>query len=439
MGRVLFQRGWVVTEDARAPELRDVLVENGRIAGVDPHIEVDAATPVIDCNEKFLVPGLFDMHVHLREPGREDKETLETGTEAAVNGGITGILAMPNTEPAIDTGGMVRFVLNLARERSRIPVYTAGCVSRGRAGRELAEIGDMVEKGAVMITDDGDPVSDARLLRRAMEYSRNFKLLIGSHAEVRELSEGGVVNEGAVSYKLGLPGIPSASEEIAIDRDLRIAQWTRARIHIHHVSASGSIEIIRRFKQQGLPVSCEVTPHHLIFCDKDIVDYNTNLKMNPPLRRDEDRARLLEGLKEGVIDCIATDHAPHTTYEKNEDYCSAPFGIIGLETALLSLYTHLIKTERLSWGRLASAFSSNPRKLLGLDPVSIRRGNRADFLVFDPQKKTRVDRAFLKSKSCNTPFLGKDLDGSVELVTVSGQIVLDRTKDGRNRVTCSSK
>lgn len=434
MKKILYQGGSVVTHTDRAPLPKDVLVEGDRICAVDPRIEPGPAMQVVDCRGKLLIPGLFDMHVHLREPGREDKETLVTGMDAALNGGITGILAMPNTDPAIDTGGMVRFVQNLAGSASGVRVYTAGCITRNRAGKELAEIGDMFEKGAVMITDDGDPVSDARLLRRAMEYSRNFQLLVGSHAEVRELSEGGAINEGAVSYRLGLPGIPAVSEDIGIERDLRIAEWTRARIHIHHLSTAGGLDTVRRFKEKGVRVSCEVTPHHLIFSENDIVDYDTNYKMNPPLRREEDRARLLEGLLDGSIDCIATDHAPHTSFEKNQDFCSAPFGIIGLDTALLSIFTHFVQPGKMTWDVVARSFSATPRKLLGLEEVALRRGSRAEFVVFDPAAKTAVDREFIRSKSFNTPFLNKELAGSIEQVVVGGEAVMDRMKDEKSVV-----
>ncbi|OGH60960.1 MAG: dihydroorotase [Candidatus Lindowbacteria bacterium RIFCSPLOWO2_12_FULL_62_27] len=439
MKKILFQGGRVVSDSDRTPQPADVLVEDGRIAAVEPRLEPYHSMQVIDCGGRLLLPGLFDMHVHLREPGREDKETIETGSDAALNGGVTGLLAMPNTDPAIDSGGMVRFVYNLAREKSRVAVYTAGCISRGRAGKELAEIGDMFEKGAVMITDDGDPVSDPRLLRRAMEYARNFRLLVGSHCEVRELSESGAVNEGAISYRLGLPGIPAVSEEICIERDLRIAQWTRARIHIQHLSTAGGLEIVRRFKEAGVQASCEVTPQHLIFSESDIAEYDTNFKMNPPLRRAEDRSRLLEGLKDGTIDCLATDHAPHNSFEKNQDFCGAPFGVIGLDTALISIHTHFIRSEKLTWDVIARCFSTAPRKLLGLEDAAIRRNNRADFVVFDPEARTRVDRNFIKSKSCNTPFLGRELWGSVEKVVVGGDLALDRRTDERRPVPCYSE
>lgn len=426
--RMLFRGGLVADERKRQPAAADVLVENGRIAGVEPRIEADANMQVVDCGGKVLLPALFDMHVHLREPGREDEETIKTGTEAALNGGVTGILAMPNTDPAIDTGGMVRFVTNLAREMSRIPVYPAGCISRRREGKELAEIGDMHEKGAVMITDDGSAVADARLLRRAMEYARNFDLIVAEHCQTHELDEGGAINEGDSSYRLGLPGMPAMSEIICIERDLNIAKWTKAKVHIQHVSTAAGLEAVRRFKAEGVCATCEVTPHHLLFTDADITNYDTRYKMNPPLRRPEDREMLIAGLIDGTVDCIATDHAPHTAFEKNQDFVNAPFGITGLDTALLSLYDRFIRTGKFGWNTLVRAFALAPRRILGLESVAIEKGHAAEFVVFDPERKTIVDRKYLKSKSANTPFLGHELAGRIDKVVVNGEIILDRAE-----------
>ncbi|NKB25308.1 MAG: amidohydrolase family protein [Kiritimatiellae bacterium] len=423
----LFKNGQIASE--KSPTLRqaDVLVnEKGSISAVESYIETKPEMDVIDCSRKILVPGLFDMHVHLREPGREDKETIETGTEAAINGGVTGLLAMPNTTPPIDSGGMVRFVLTLAKERARIPVMTSGCITHNRQGKELAEIADMKEKGVVMITDDGSPVANSYLFRRALEYARNFDLIVASHCETMELSADGAMHEGKVSYQLGIPGIPACSEEISIERDLSLAHYTKARIHIQHVSTARGMEIIRRFKEEGVHVTAEVTPHHLLFSEEDIGDYNTAFKMNPPLRTKVDNQQLLEGLKEGIFDIIATDHAPHTTFEKNLDFSSAPFGITGLETALLSLYTYLVKPGKTNWNLFVKTYSAEPRRILGLPSVEIKPTHPAEFIVFDPDVTTIINKAFMRSKSVNTPFLGKELMGRVEKVIYKNEILLDR-------------
>jgi dihydroorotase len=391
---------------------------------VAPEIAPPAGAEVIDCAGKILLPGLFDMHVHLREPGREDEETIATGARAAVRGGFTGIVAMPNTDPPIDTGGLVRFVHTLAREQSPIPVWTSGCITKGRAGQQLADIADMHRQGAVMITDDGDPVADPYLFRRALEYARHFDLLVACHCEVPELSRGGAMNEGARSYKLGIPGIPACSEEISIARDLELARLAGARIHIQHVTTARGLDIIRRAKQDGVRVTCEVSPHHLLLNEDDITDYDTNFKMNPPLRTAADNEALLAGLLDGSIDALATDHAPHTEFEKNLDFASAPFGITGLETALPSLYERLVRPGKLPWDVLVRAFSETPRRILGMEAPGFREGESADFVVFNPAGQTKVDPETMASKSRNTPFIGKSLTGAVEQVALCTDLLL---------------
>jgi dihydroorotase len=403
----------------------DILVSaEGKLEKVAPEIAPPAGAEVIDCAGKILLPGLFDMHVHLREPGREDEETIATGARAAVRGGFTGIVAMPNTDPPIDTGGLVRFVHTLAREQSPIPVWTSGCITKGRAGQQLADIADMHRQGAVMITDDGDPVADPYLFRRALEYARHFDLLVACHCEVPELSRGGAMNEGARSYKLGIPGIPACSEEISIARDLELARLAGARIHIQHVTTERGLDIIRRAKQDGVRVTCEVSPHHLLLNEDDITDYDTNFKMNPPLRTVADNEALLAGLLDGSIDALATDHAPHTEFEKNLDFASAPFGITGLETALPSLYERLVRPGKLPWDVLVRAFSETPRRILGMEAPGFREGESADFVVFNPAGQTKVDPETMASKSRNTPFIGKSLTGAVEQVALCTDLLL---------------
>ena len=421
----LFRGGQAVDAAHASPRRLDILVSaEGKIEKVAPEIAPPAGAEVIDCAGKILLPGLFDMHVHLREPGREDEETIATGARAAVRGGFTGIVAMPNTDPPIDTGGLVRFVHTLAREQSPIPVWTSGCITKGRAGQQLADIADMHRQGAVMITDDGDPVADPYLFRRALEYARHFDLLVACHCEVPELSRGGAMNEGARSYKLGIPGIPACSEEISIARDLELARLAGARIHIQHVTTARGLDIIRRAKQDGVRVTCEVSPHHLLLNEDDITDYDTNFKMNPPLRTVADNEALLAGLLDGSIDALATDHAPHTEFEKNLDFASAPFGITGLETALPSLYERLVRPGKLPWDVLVRAFSETPRRILGMEAPGFREGESADFVVFNPAGQTKVDPETMASKSRNTPFIGKSLTGAVEQVALGTDLLL---------------
>ena len=422
----LFRGGLAVDAATAQPRRLDLLVAaDGKIQRAAPEIKsADAETT--DCTGRILLPGLFDMHVHLREPGREDEETIASGGRAAARGGFTGLVAMPNTDPPIDSGGLVRYVLTLAREQSPVPVWTSGCITKGRAGKQLADIADMHRQGAVMITDDGDPVADPYLFRRALEYAHHFDLLVACHCETPELSRGGAMNEGARSYALGLPGVPACSEEISIARDLELARLTGARIHIQHVSTAHGLDLIRRAKRDGVRVTCEVTPHHLLLNEDDITDYDTNFKMNPPLRTAADNKALLAGLLDGSIDALASDHAPHTEFEKNLDFASAPFGITGLETALPSLFQHLVRPGRLPWDVLVRTFSQAPRRILGLESPEFREGARADFIVFDPEAATHVNADTMASKSRNTPFIGRTLDGAVTQTVLGAELLLGR-------------
>ena len=426
MDAYILRNGHLAQE--QSPDLlgTDLFIEGGRLKAVGADLPAVEGVPELNCSGRVFLPGLFDVHVHLREPGREDRETIGTGSEAAINGGVTGIVAMPNCTPAIDSAGMVQSVLDIASRDARIPVLTTGCITKGRAGQELAHLAGMHARGAVMITDDGDPVGNPQILRRAMEYAREFGLIVASHCEVKELSGAGAMNEGEVSYLLGVPGIPAESEEICISRDLQLAHLTGAHLHIQHVTTGEGMRIIERFKEDGLQVSCEVTPHHLIFNETHIEDYDTHFKMNPPLRTAEDNAILVEGLKRGAFDVIASDHAPHTAFEKQLDFASAPFGITGLETALPSLYHHFIKPGHFGWDLLVKRYANEPRRLLGIDPVEFNEGARVDLTVFDPEKKTHFSGEFMRSRSRNTPFLDRDLEGHVEMVILGDQILLDR-------------
>ncbi|MBK1834076.1 dihydroorotase [Roseibacillus ishigakijimensis] len=426
MSEALFFQGGQIAAEEGPLVAADVWVENGVIRAVGQGLPTPEGARVIDCEGKILLPALFDAHVHFRDPGQTQKEDIATGTEAAINGGITGVVMMPNTSPAIDSAAVVKMVLDKAKAVSRIPVYTSGCITKGREGKELAAIDGMRELGVLMLTDDGDAVPDSNLLLQAMRYAKEFGMFFASHCEDPALAGPRAMNEGKKSYELGIDGTPACAEELFIDRDIRLAHAAGAHVHIQHVSSRLGMETIRWWKEMGARVTCEVAPHHLLFNEEDIGDYDTNYKMNPPLRLAEDNAALLQGLKEGVFDLIATDHAPHTEFEKSQDFVSAPNGLSGLETALVSLHDRFIARGELDWAVLVKRYSAEPRRLMKLDPVPIQEGGRAELLVFDPKAETTFDRAFLKSKSVNTPFYNQTLQGKITHVLAGEELLLER-------------
>ena len=412
--------GRIVDPGNNRDEIADILIVDGRIVGVGEAVEPDL---LIDARGKIVIPGLIDMHTHLREPGREDEETIYTGSIAGVAGGFTTLVCMANTTPPVDNGGLVRFILEAKKEATVLPV---GAITKSRMGKELAEIGDMVEAGAVAISDDGDPVLDSSIMRRALEYAKIFDIPVISHAEDKRLSGRGVVNEGVVALKLGLPGIPSIAEDIMVARDIYLAKYTGGRVHFAHVSTEGAVSLIREAKAEGVKVTAEVTPHHLIFTEEDVLanPYDTNYKVNPPLRTERDRVALIEALKDGTIDVIATDHAPHASFEKELQFIDAPFGIIGLETALPVLVDKLVNTGELDWMTFIAKLTVNPAKILGLDKGWLKEGEPAELVVFDPEAEWVFDSP--RSLSRNSPFLGKRLKGKV-LYTIVGEKVWDFT------------
>jgi dihydroorotase len=424
---LLIRNARIASENETTLRDRDVLVVDGVIRSIGSNLSAPEGAKVIDARGRVLMPAMFDTHVHFREPGQEAKETIATGSEAAINGGITGIVMMPNTSPAIDSPAVVKQVLESAAKNARIPIYTSGCVTKGRHGKELAAIDGMRALGVKMLTDDGDTTGDPAVLYRAMQYATEFGMFFASHCEVPELAGPRALNEGAVSYRLGIKGSPACAEEIIIDRDIRLAHATGAHIHIQHVSSKLGMETIRWWKQRGdVKVTAEVAPHHLLFTDEDIGDYDTHYKMNPPLRTKADNEALLQGLIDGVFDIIATDHAPHTPFEKSQDFVSAPNGITGLETALVSLFHYFIAPGKFGWDLVVKRYSAEPRRMMGLEPVPIEEGKPADFLLFDPEAETTFTTEFMKSKSRNTPFLDKTLKGRVDLVVVGDQVLLER-------------
>ncbi len=424
---LLIRQVRVVSEDSPRFREADVLVEKGIIKAVAPELPVPPNARVIEGRKRLLMPAMFDAHVHFREPGFEAKEDIASGSEAAINGGITGVVMMPNTSPAIDSASVVKTVLDKAQAVSRIPVYTSGCITMGRAGKELAGIDGMRSLGVKMLTDDGDGVSDAAVLYRAMQYASEFGMFFASHCEVHELAGPRALNEGAMSYRLGIKGSPACAEEIMIDRDIRLAHATGAHIHIQHVSSKLGMETIRWWKERGdVKVTAEVAPHHLMFRDEDIGNYDTHYKMNPPLRTAADNAALLEGLKSGVFDLLATDHAPHTSFEKAQDFTSAPNGLTGLDTALVSMFDRFVSRGELGWDVIVKRYSAEPRRLMGLEPVPVEEGKPAEFIIFDPEGSTTFTADFMKSKSRNTPFLDKTLKGSVDAVVRGREVLLER-------------
>ena len=424
---ILLKNARIASETSPDLLSADVLIQDGIIQKIASDLSAPADTRAIDCKSQILCPGFFDAHVHFREPGQEHKENIATGSEAAINGGITGIVMMPNTAPSIDSGASVNAILDSGKRSSRIPIYTSGCVTKGREGKELAGIDGMRAAGVKMLTDDGDTTINSSILYRAMQYASEFGMFFASHCEVPELAGPRALNDGPTSYKLGIQGSPACAEEIIIDRDIRLAHATGAHIHIQHVSSKMGMETIRWWKSRGdVKVSAEVSPHHLLFTDEHIGDFDTHYKMNPPLRTAADNAALLEGLLDGTFDLIATDHAPHTPFEKSQDFVSSPNGITGLDTAVVSLYHHFIKEGKFGWDTLVKKYSAEPRRMMSLEVPTIEEGQHANLTLFNTEATSTFTEDFMKSKSQNTPFLNKTLCGRVDLVILGNEILLER-------------
>jgi dihydroorotase len=372
-----------------------------------------------------VCPGFIDVHTHLREPGREDKETIATGTRAAAAGGYTAVCAMPNTDPVNDTAGITRAILERARDAAAVRVYPIGAITRGSKGEELAEYGDLREAGCVAVSDDGRPVASARMMRRALEYAQAFALPVIDHCEEPSLFEGASMNEGPVATLLGLRGTPAAGEAIAVERDIALAELVRGRIHVAHVSAAASVDAVRRGKARGVAVTAEATPHHLLLTDEEVrrTEYDTSTKMNPPLRAEEDRQALLDGLRDGTIDCIATDHAPHTVDDKKVEFDRAAFGIVGLETAVGLCLDRLVGAGILGLERLVTLMSVGPAAVLALPGGTLEPGAPGDVTILDLGRKWKVDPERFSSKGRNTPFAGWTLTGAPAATIVGGRVV----------------
>ena len=406
----------------------DILVRDGRVVEVGTDIELPEKLTVVNLAGMVLVPGMVDVHVHFRDPGYEYKEDIISGMRSAAKGGFTGVAPMANTKPTIDDGSMVSYVVEKAAfAPGRTRVFPVGACTKGLAGTELAEMGDMVSAGVMALSDDGRGIQDGGMMRRVMDYAKMFDLAIMSHCQMEDIVGEGVVNEGVVSTRLGLAGWPAAGEEVQIERDIELSRLTGCRLHIQHITTARGVDIVRRAKEEGVAVTCEVTPHHLFLNEDDIKaeSYDTNLKMNPPLRTKEDNEALQEALIDGTIDMLATDHAPHAEHEKEREFNFAPFGTTGLETALGLVHTELVATGRMSWQRFVEATAVAPRALLRAEPVRIEEGGLADYTVIDPACEWDVDADDFASRSHNSAFIGRHLTGRARYAFTEGYASLD--------------
>jgi dihydroorotase len=419
-------KGALVVDPAQGLEaLWDLLIENGKIAAIEPPGTIPGeGRRVIEAQGLVLTPGLIDMHVHLREPGEEYKETIETGARAAVKGGFTAVACMPNTQPLNENAAVTRFILDQARTAGLARVYPVAAISMGSQGEQLSEYGDQKKAGAVAVSDDGRPVMNAMIMRRALEYAKTFELPLVLHCEDLDLRADGVMHEGLVSLKLGLKGIPAAAEEVIIFRDLTLAGLTGGRLHIAHVSTAGAVELIRRAKATGIQVTAETAPHYFSLTDAAVYGYDTNAKVNPPLRGVADVAAIKEGLKDGSLDAIACDHAPHSTLEKDLEFQAADFGIIGLETSL-GLSLKLVHDGVLTLSQLVAKMSTNPARILSIAGGTLKVGTTADITLIDFNREWNVDVNSFASKSRNCPFQGWNLKGRAVMTIVGGQIVCE--------------
>lgn len=419
---LLLRGGRVVDPSQDLDRRTDVLIEDGKVAGVG-NVATRKSGETIDVDGCVVTPGFVDMHVHLREPGREDKETILTGSRAAAAGGFTSIVCMPNTTPVNDNAAITRFILERAAEAGLVNVYPTGAITLGSRGEQLAEIGEMHSAGIVAVTDDGRPVQNSQVMRRAMEYARIFDIPVMDHCEDLFLAAGGCMNEGQASTRLGLRGMSRAAEELHVVRDIILSRITGGRVHILHISTRESLDQVRAAKAQGIRVTCEVLPHHFTLTDDDIQDFDTDFKMMPPLRERADVEAMLEGLADGSIDCLATDHAPHTRLDKEEPFEEAASGVIGMETAIPICWEHLVRAGVVPVPRLVELFSLNPSRILKLGKGTLAEGADADVTVIDPDRRQVVDPSRFRSKGRNCPFRGWELRGAPVLTVVGGRVV----------------
>ncbi|HKD11422.1 MAG TPA: dihydroorotase [Thermoanaerobaculia bacterium] len=433
--RLLVRGGRVIDPSAGRDEIADVLLEGGAVSRLGRNLPSEAAE-VLDASGLYVFPGFIDLHTHLREPGREYAETVATGLAAAAAGGFTAVCAMPNTDPVNDSRPITEYIVTKARGVAGTRLYPIGAITKGQQGRELAEFGEMRVAGAVAVSDDGKWLADGALLRHAFQHASLFGMPIVQHAEDSTLSGGSPMHEGAVSTRLGLAGQPAIAEAAAVARDLLVAEVSGGRLHLAHVSTARTVDLVRQAKAKGIAVTCEVTPHHLTLTDEEVArsGFSTNAKMNPPLREAADVAALTAGLADGTIDAVASDHAPHHEDEKAVDFDSAPFGIVGLETAAALAHDRLVLPGRLSLARFAEVFSTGPARAFRLPGGGLAEGAPADLTLFDPHRKWTVASSRFHSLSRNTPFEGWELTGAAAATIVAGRIVWKREEDRRASV-----
>jgi len=419
--KILIKNGHIIDPGNNVDKISDILTENGKISRVEKNIKAEADN-IIDAAGKIVMPGLVDMHVHLREPGREDKETVATGTKAALKGGVTTLLAMPNTSPAIDCLENVMLLKNIIKKTANANVFITGSITRGRLGKELSNISQLKKENVLAISDDGLSVDSDVLMSEAFKKAKDESLLVICHCEDKTLAAGGVVNLGLTSTRMGLRGISRDSEYKRVERDINLAKEAGAAVHIAHVSCKESVELIAKAKKKGVKVTCETAPHYFALDEEAALAYDTNMKMNPPLRGKEDASAIKQGLKDGTIDAIASDHAPHTENEKAIEFERAEFGVIGLETELAVSITELVAPGILTWTELVQKLTLNPAKILGIPKGTLGIGSDADLIVVSPDMEWRVEKSGFVSKSRNSAFLGRVLKGAVEYTICGGKI-----------------
>ncbi len=420
---LLLRRGRIVDPSQSMDEVGDLLLRDGKVESCGGTLGTPDDAEVVDCTGQVVAPGMIDVHVHMREPGREDVETIKSGAHAAAAGGFTAVCAMPNTRPTTDNQATVGFVKRQGEAAGFARVYPYGAISVGSKGETLAEMGEMVSAGAVAFSDDGYPVQSAQLMRSALEYARTFGVPVAEHCEDMSLAHNGSMNEGAISARLGLKGIPVEAEEIYVIRDILLAKRTGGHIHLCHMSTKGSVELIRWGKERGINVTAEVCSHHISLTEARVGNYDTNAKMNPPLRAAEDVEALQQGLADGTIDLLVTDHAPHHYDEKEREFADAPNGIVGLETALGVNCTWLLHRDVMSLSAMIDSMACKPARVFGLPGGTLRAGSLGDVTVFDPKAKWTVDATKFKSKGRNTPYGGVELTGQARLTVVGGRVV----------------
>jgi dihydroorotase len=418
---ILIRRGLIIDPANNINDTRDILIEDSKITKIAKTIKV-TADEIIQASGKLVMPGIVDMHVHLREPGREDKETIQSGTESAAKGGVTSVLAMPNTQPAIDCPENIRLLKDIINQAAMVNVFIAGAITKGRLGQELTDIAKLKKQGVIAISDDGASVDDHELMLKAFKKAKQNKVLVVCHSEDKSLSGEGVVNLGSISTRMGLRGIARESEYRRVQRDIRLAKQAGASVHIAHVSCKESVDLIAKAKKDSIKVSAETAPHYFSLTEEAVCRYDTNMKMNPPLRSRDDAEAIRQGLKSGIIDVIASDHAPHTENEKDIEFEHAAFGVIGLETELAVVITELVKPGILDWAGLVKKLATNPARILNIDKGTLSVGKTADIIVINPQEEWIVQKTGFLSKSRNSAFLGRKLQGVVEYTICNGKV-----------------